>query len=108
LAAATARRDALDAQSHASVADRDRVETERERLRARIAELTAQLDPLTGRADEVRTREATATQAVADARGTLDTIYADLRGVEAIVAERARAKPNAARGWPARKAICPG
>ena len=39
LAAATARRDALDAQSHASIADRDRVESERERLRARIAEL---------------------------------------------------------------------
>jgi chromosome segregation protein len=89
LAAATARRDALDAQSHASVADRDRVETERERLRARIAELTTQLDPLTDRADEVRTREAVATQAVADARGALDTIYADLRQVEAIVAERA-------------------
>jgi chromosome segregation protein len=89
LAAATARRDALDAQSHASVADRDRVESERERLRARIAELSAQLDPLAGRADEIRTREASATQAVADARGALDTIYADLRGVEAIVAERA-------------------
>jgi chromosome segregation protein len=89
LAAATARRDALDAQSHASVADRDRVETERERLRARIAELTTQLDPLTDRADEIRTREAVATQAVADARGALDTIYADLRQVEAIVAERA-------------------
>jgi chromosome segregation protein len=89
LAAATARRDALDAQSHASVADRDRVESERERLRARIAEVTAQLDPLTERADEVRTREAAATQAVADARGALDTIYADLRQVEAIVAERA-------------------
>jgi chromosome segregation protein len=89
LAAATARRDALDAQSHASVADRDRVETERERLRARIAELTAQLDPLTDRADEIRTREAVATQAVADARGALDSIYAELRGVEAIVAERA-------------------
>ncbi len=89
LAAAAARRDALDAQSHASIADRDRVESERERLRARIDELTAQLDPLTLRADEVRTREAVATQAVADARGALDTIYADLRAVEAIVAERA-------------------
>ena len=89
LAAATARRDALDAQSHASVADRDRVEGERERLRVRIAELTAQLDPLAGRADDVRTREAVATQAVADARGALDTIYAELRQVEAIVAERA-------------------
>jgi len=89
LAAATARRDALDAQSHASVADRDRVETERERLRERIAELTAQLDPLTDRADEIRTREAVATQAVADARGAHRPIYADLRQVEAIVAERA-------------------
>jgi chromosome segregation protein len=89
LAAAAARRDALDAQSHASIADRDRVESERERLRARIEELTAQLDPLTLRADEVRTRESVATQAVADARGALDTIYADLRAVEAIVAERA-------------------
>src|SRR5580692_1960659 len=89
LAAAAARRDALDAQSHASIADRDRVESERERLRTRIAELGAQLDPLTDRADEVRTRESVATQAVADARGALDTIYADLRAVEAIVAERA-------------------
>jgi chromosome segregation protein len=89
LAAAAARRDALDAQSHASIADRDRVESERERLRARIEELTGQLDPLTLRADEVRTRESAATQAVADARGALDTIYADLRAVEAIVAERA-------------------
>ncbi|MGA2391739.1 MAG: chromosome segregation protein SMC [Candidatus Lustribacter sp.] len=89
LAAATARRDALDAQSHASIADRERVESERERLSARIAELSVQLDPLAERADEIRTREAAATQAVADARAALDTIYADLRGVEAIVAERA-------------------
>ena len=89
LAAATARRDALDAQAHAGVADRDRVEAEREKLRARIAELTALLDPLAARADDVREREAAATRAVADARGSLDTIYADLRGVEAIVAERA-------------------
>jgi chromosome segregation protein len=89
LAAATARRDALDAQSHASVADRDRVESERERLRERIAELSAQLDPLAERADDIRAREIAATRAVADARASLDTIYADLRGVEAIVAERA-------------------
>jgi chromosome segregation protein len=89
LAAATARRDALDAQSHASVADRDRVESERERLRTRIAELSEQLDPLTDRAEDIRTREVAATRAVAEARGALDTIYADLRGVEAIVAERA-------------------
>jgi len=89
LAAATARRDALETQSHASIADRDRVESERERLRTRIAELTVRLDPLTAHADEIRLREAVATDAVADARATLDTIYADLRGVEAIVAERA-------------------
>jgi chromosome segregation protein len=89
LAAATARRDALDAQSHASVADRDRVESERERLRARILELSDQLTPLAGRSDEIRLREIEATQAVSDARAALDTIYADLRHVEAIVAERA-------------------
>ena len=89
LAAATARRDALDAQSHANVADRDRVESERERLRMRILELSAALTPLAGRADEIRLREIEATQAVSDARGALDTIYADLRHVEAIVAERA-------------------
>ncbi|HEV8022323.1 MAG TPA: chromosome segregation protein SMC [Candidatus Lustribacter sp.] len=89
LAAATARRDALDAQSHASIADRDRVESERERLRTRIDELTAQLAPLTERAEEIRGREATATHAVTAARTALDTIYADLRGVEAMVAERA-------------------
>ena len=65
------------------------MESERERLRTRIEELNAQLDPLTDTADDVRTREAEATRAVADARGSLDTIYADLRHVEAIVAERA-------------------
>jgi len=37
----------------------------------------------------VRSRESVATQAVADARGALGTIYADLGAVEAIVAERA-------------------
>src|ERR1700761_7259870 len=74
LAAATARRDALETQSHASVADRDRVESERERLRARILELSEQLTPLAGRADEVRLREIEDTQAVSDARAALDTI----------------------------------
>ena len=64
--------------------------SERERLRARILELSEQLTPLAGRADEVRLREIEATQAVsAAARAALDTIYADLRQVEAIVAERA-------------------
>ena len=94
LAAATARREALDAQSHASIADRDRVESERETLRARIAELHAALDPLTTRADDVREREATATTAVAEARGALDAIYAELRQVEAIVAERAASEAD--------------
>jgi chromosome segregation protein len=89
LAAASARRDVLDAQSHATVADRDRVESERESLRVRIAELRTALEPLAARGDDVRDREAAATAAVAEARGALDGIYAALRRVEAIVAERA-------------------
>ena len=94
LAAATARRDVLDAQSHATVADRDRVEAERESLRVRIAELHEALAPLAGRGDDVREREATATAAVADARGALDGVYAALRNVEAIVAERAASEAD--------------
>ncbi len=89
LAAASARRDVLDVQSHATVADRDRVEGERESLRARIAELHQALEPLGERGDDVRERETRATAVLAEARGALDGIYAALRKVEAIVAERA-------------------
>jgi chromosome segregation protein len=94
LAAATARRDVLDAQSHATVADRDRVEAEREQLRVRIAELGEALAPLGARAEAVREREATTTTALADARGALDAIYAALRRVEAVVAERAASEAD--------------
>jgi chromosome segregation protein len=89
VAAATARRDALDAQANAGIADHNRVESEREALRERLAELEAQREPLAARVDAVRDRETAATAAVADARGALDAIYAELRRVEAIVAERA-------------------
>jgi chromosome segregation protein len=89
LAADTARHDALDAQSSASVADSDRVAAERESLQTRIAELEARLEPLTVQVDAMRDREAAATHAVAEARGALDAIYGELRKVEAIVAERA-------------------
>jgi chromosome segregation protein len=94
LAAASARRDVLDAQSHATVADRDRVEAERESLRTRVAELHEALAPLTARAESVRERETAATAVVAEARGALDGIYAALRKVEAIVAERAASEAD--------------
>jgi chromosome segregation protein len=89
VAAATARRDALQAQSSATIADSDRVEAERESLRVRIAELEARLDPLAAAGDAVREREMAVTRAVAEARAALDAIYAELRRVEAVVAERA-------------------
>jgi chromosome segregation protein len=89
VAAATARRDALETQSSATIADTERVEGERESLRVRIAELEARLGPLAAQADAVREREVTATAAVAEARASLDAIYAELRRVEAVVAERA-------------------
>lgn len=89
LAASRARRDALEAQSSATIADRERVESERVALRERIADLEARIAPLASLGDDVRAREAAATSAVAEARGALDAIYAELRRVESLVAERA-------------------
>jgi chromosome segregation protein len=88
LAAATARRDALEAQANATVADRERVEAERISLRERITELELRLSPMAAQMDEVRARETAANEAVSQARSSLDDIYANLRRVEAVVAER--------------------
>ncbi len=88
-AAAAARRDGLERQSSASIADRERVESERETLREQIVTLEERLAPLTAQAEASRDGELAASTAVAEARGGLDAIYQELRAVEALAAERA-------------------
>jgi chromosome segregation protein len=88
-AAAIARRDALLSQSSSSVADHERVESERVNLRSTIDGLDERLAALGPLADDVRARETAAYAAVAQARHTLDAIYNELRAVEALAAERA-------------------
>jgi chromosome segregation protein len=89
LAAAVARRDGLEQQSNAVIADRDRVESEREVLRDTIGSLEERLAPLNAQTDGSRERELAASEAVAAARGALDAVYQELRAVEALAAERA-------------------
>ena len=89
LAAAVARRDGLERQSSAVVADRERVEGERETLREQIASLEEKLAPLSEQTDGSRERELAASTAVADARGALDAVYQELRAVEHLAAEHA-------------------
>ncbi|GAC1416629.1 MAG: chromosome segregation protein SMC [Candidatus Velthaea sp.] len=89
LAAAVARRDALDTQSSASVADADRVEAERAQLQATIGQLDERLGPLQEQTGGMRERELAASTAVGEARHALDSIYTELRAVEALAAERA-------------------
>ncbi|HEY0383089.1 MAG TPA: chromosome segregation protein SMC [Candidatus Elarobacter sp.] len=89
LAAAVARRDGLERQSNAVIADRDRVESEREALRDTIGSLEQRLAPLNAQTDGSRERELAASEAVAAARGTLDAVYQELRAVEALAAQRA-------------------
>jgi chromosome segregation protein len=89
LAAAVARRDGLERQSNAVIADRDRVEGERVTLREQIAALEERLAPLTAQTESSRERELAASTAVADARGALDGVYQELRAVEALAAEHA-------------------
>ncbi|HWT04448.1 MAG TPA: chromosome segregation protein SMC [Xanthomonadales bacterium] len=104
LAAAVARRDGLERQSNSVIADRDRVESEREALRDTIGSLEERLAPLNAQTDGSRERELAASEAVAAARGTLDAVYQELRAVEALAAERAaneaerRAQIHSARG----------
>jgi chromosome segregation protein len=89
LAAAVARRDGLERQSNAVIADRDRVESERDTLRDTIASLEERLAPLNAQTEGSRERELAASEAVAAARGALDAVYQELRAVEALAAERA-------------------
>ncbi len=89
LAAAVARRDGLERQSSAVIADRERVESERVLLRETIEALEVRLAPLTAQTEGSRERELAASTAVADARGALDAVYQELRAVEALAAERA-------------------
>ena len=88
-AAAVARRDALVGQSSASIADRERVESERAALHEAVAELEDRLTPLGPRAEMLRERETAALAAVAQARVGRDAIYTELRAVEVLASEQA-------------------
>jgi len=88
-AAALARREALERQSTQTSQDADRVGQERVSLLAAIAALDAQLEPLGRDVEAAREREGVAVAALTGARANLETIFIQLREVEAEAAERA-------------------
>ncbi|HMD02699.1 MAG TPA: AAA family ATPase, partial [Candidatus Baltobacteraceae bacterium] len=85
-AALGARREALEAQSSQITDDRERAESERAELSAAIASFEAELDPCSARLEAQRGRSAEAQEALAAARGKLETIFTALREVEAAAA----------------------
>ncbi|MEO6990064.1 MAG: chromosome segregation protein SMC [Candidatus Baltobacteraceae bacterium] len=86
LAAAAARREALDAQSLAISDDRERVATERRGLLESIAALEAQIVPQSEQLEAHRVDERRAATSVTSARAALDGLFARLREVEAAAA----------------------
>ncbi|MBV8688530.1 MAG: chromosome segregation protein SMC [Candidatus Eremiobacteraeota bacterium] len=89
LAAAVARRDALESQSGAGADDVNRAAAEREQLQAAVAEMDARHSPLEGQLEEARAREAATQAALAKARADLDRILEQLREHGASAAEGA-------------------
>ncbi len=79
LAAAVARRDALESQSSATSQDVNRAAADREQLEATIKELEARHAPLEAELERARERETTAQAAVREARSDLDRILEALR-----------------------------
>lgn len=88
-AAALARREALEAQSTQTSEDVARVQAERESLGATIATLEERLAPLAADIESARERELEAQAALSHARAQLDTIFTQLREVEATAAAAA-------------------
>jgi chromosome segregation protein len=91
-AATLARREALERQSTQTSEDAARVAQERESLTAAIASIEERLAPLAHEMDGARERELVAQTALARTRGQLDTIFTELREVEAAAAEVAAKK----------------
>ena len=85
-AAALARREALESQSTQTHEDAARVQAERESLAVTIANLEARLAPLATDLDLGREAELQAQTTLAQARAQLDSIFTQLRAVEAHVA----------------------
>ncbi len=92
-AAALARREALERQSTQTSEDAARVEQERASLSAAIEGLEERLTPLVREIENAREGELAAQTALAKARANLDSVFTQLRAVEA-----------AAVGFAARKA----
>jgi chromosome segregation protein len=91
-AAAAARREALEAQSTQTSQDAERVAAERENLRETIARLNERLAPLQARVEVAREAELQSQSTLARARGDLDSIFTQLRQVEADAAAFAARK----------------
>jgi chromosome segregation protein len=91
-AAALARREALERQSTQTSEDVARVAQERESLEAGIAELEERLLPLGAEVEASRERELAAQSELAQTRAQLDSIFTQLRAVEAAAAEFAAKK----------------
>jgi chromosome segregation protein len=91
-AAALARREALERQSTQTSQDAARVEQERASLIAAIAELEAQILPLTSEIEAAREQELEAQTALAQARGKLESVFTNLREIEAAGTEHAARK----------------
>ncbi|MBV8067279.1 MAG: AAA family ATPase, partial [Candidatus Eremiobacteraeota bacterium] len=91
-AAALARREALERQSTQTSEDAVRVAAERESLVAAIGALGERLAPLAHEIDGSREREVVAATALADARAKLESVFIQLRDVEASSAEIAARK----------------
>ncbi|HTA39930.1 MAG TPA: chromosome segregation protein SMC [Candidatus Acidoferrales bacterium] len=91
-AAALARREALERQSTQTSEDVARVAQERESLEASILDLEERLQPLGAEVDAARETELAAQAALAQTRAQLDSIFTQLRQVEASAAEHAAKK----------------
>jgi chromosome segregation protein len=88
LAATYARREALEAQSSASVADEARAQTERGQLEGGLSSLSERIAPLLVRVDEERAIEVRITATLAEARSALDAAFNALRAFETAAAEK--------------------
>jgi chromosome segregation protein len=82
-AAALARRETLEAQNTQTSEDAARVQHERQTLERSIADLEGRITPLQHDLEAAREEELRAQSALSHARGELDTIFTQLREVEA-------------------------
>ena len=89
LAAAVARRDALEGQNSATSQDVHRTASDREQLQLAVTEIEARVAPLEAELERARNREAATQTALAQARAELDRIFIDLHEREASATDAA-------------------